>query len=57
MNDRDVPYAGGAALARAWPDASLRTTHGLGHRRILRDPEVISWAMDFVRRPSEAEAC
>ncbi len=55
--DRDVPYSGGAALAAAWPGASLKTTRGLGHRRILRDPEVIAWAMDFVRQGAEAEAC
>jgi pimeloyl-ACP methyl ester carboxylesterase len=36
------------AIARAWPGAELVTTDGLGHRRILRDPDVIARAVAFV---------
>ena len=49
--DDDTPWSDGAALARAWPDARLITTTGLGHRRILRDPSVVAAATDFVAGP------
>ena len=47
-DDRDVPYASGVALARAWKDARLVATRGLGHRRILRAREVTQDAVDFI---------
>jgi pimeloyl-ACP methyl ester carboxylesterase len=47
-NDREVPWADGDAIARAWPGASLVSTSGLGHRRILRDAEVTARAAGFV---------
>lgn len=46
--DGEVPWAEGAAVAAAWPDADLVTTHGLGHRRILRDPSVVGRVTDFL---------
>lgn len=46
--DREVAFASGLALARAWPDARLVRTEGLGHRLILRDPEVVRDAVDFI---------
>ena len=48
-NDREVSFEHGARLAAAWPRAQLRETDGLGHRRILRDPDVLAAAVDFVR--------
>jgi predicted ATPase len=48
QDDREVPWADGAAIAAAALDARLVTTHGLGHRRILRDPSVIEASVDFV---------
>jgi pimeloyl-ACP methyl ester carboxylesterase len=48
-DDPDVPYDHGVAIARAWPRAELVTTTGLGHRAILRDPEVVRRAVDFFR--------
>lgn len=47
--DRDVGFASGLALARAWPGARLLRTTGLGHRAILRDPGVVADAIDFIR--------
>jgi pimeloyl-ACP methyl ester carboxylesterase len=47
QDDREVPWADGAAIAAAALDARLLTTHGLGHRRILRDPAVIEASVDF----------
>jgi pimeloyl-ACP methyl ester carboxylesterase len=45
--DRQTAYADVLDLART-VDAQLVTTEGLGHRKILRDPAVISAVVDFV---------
>jgi pimeloyl-ACP methyl ester carboxylesterase len=47
--DPDVPYAHGEEIARAWPRAELMTTSGLGHRSVVRDPEVIGRTLSFLR--------
>lgn len=47
--DREVSFEHGARLAATWPKAQLRTTEGLGHRKILRDPDVLAATADFVR--------
>jgi pimeloyl-ACP methyl ester carboxylesterase len=46
--DREVPLTDGMAIAAAWPGARLFETAGLGHNRILRDPEVVAEAVAFV---------
>ena len=46
--DREVRPSAGLALARAWPDARFVGTRGLGHRRILRDPDVVRDVVDFI---------
>jgi pimeloyl-ACP methyl ester carboxylesterase len=48
-DDHEVAWAEGAAISAAWPGASLHTTHGLGHRRLLRDEGVVAQAVAFVR--------
>ena len=47
-DDHDVPRQEGEALARAWPGAVWEQTRGLGHRRILRDPEVVARVVAFM---------
>jgi pimeloyl-ACP methyl ester carboxylesterase len=47
-DDPDVPYAHGEEIAAAWPGAELLTTSGLGHRAVLRDPEVIQRTVAFL---------
>ena len=47
--DVTVPYDEGAAIAAAWPGAELVTTTGLGHRDIVRDREVVSRSVGFLR--------
>lgn len=47
-DDRDVPVSCGEAVAASWPGATFVRTRGLGHRRILRDAEVIERAVRFV---------
>ncbi|GAA3198326.1 alpha/beta fold hydrolase [Dactylosporangium siamense] len=46
--DRSIPVADGIAIAEAWPSARLRVTSGLGHRRLLREPEVVGAVVDFI---------
>ena len=46
--DDEVSFAEGAAIARSWPGSRLIVTHGFGHRRILKDRDVIETASAFV---------
>lgn len=59
-DDREVPWEDAARIAGAAANATLLTTEGLGHRRVLRDAEVIGRAFAFVsgqaRAPSEHDA-
>jgi pimeloyl-ACP methyl ester carboxylesterase len=45
-NDREVPFSDGEKIVRI-ADGKLAATDGLGHRRILSDPTVISTALLF----------
>jgi pimeloyl-ACP methyl ester carboxylesterase len=47
-DDRYSPFDNTAALAAAWPTATLHATTGLGHVRLLAAPEVVARAVDFV---------
>jgi len=59
--DPTVPWEEGAAIATAWRGAELVTTTGLGHRDIVRDPEIVARAVDFLRlsdvAPSRTAPC
>jgi pimeloyl-ACP methyl ester carboxylesterase len=46
--DAFTPVSDGAAIAAAWPSARLHVTTGLGHGRLLRDPDVVSEVVEFV---------
>lgn len=46
--DRVVPVRQGVRVASAWRGARLLLTEGLGHGRILRDPDVTRAAADFI---------
>jgi pimeloyl-ACP methyl ester carboxylesterase len=46
--DAEVPWQHGLVVTRAWKSADLLLTDGLGHRRILRDPDVVATAVAFV---------
>jgi pimeloyl-ACP methyl ester carboxylesterase len=48
-DDQETSWSDGRAIAGAWPDARLLTTNGLGHRRVLRDPEVVTQVVGFLR--------
>lgn len=47
-DDRQAPYADAAALVAAHPRLRLRSTRGLGHRRILSDPAIVEEVVAFV---------
>jgi pimeloyl-ACP methyl ester carboxylesterase len=47
-DDGDVAVDSARAYAAEWVHATLHETHGLGHRKILRDPAVIQMVGDFV---------
>ncbi|MFH9726658.1 alpha/beta hydrolase [Streptomyces sp. NPDC017254] len=52
-SDDMVPLAQSRLLARAHGDrARLVVTRGLGHRRILRDPDVVAEAVEFLTAPA-----
>lgn len=46
--DRQVSFDHATRLAAHLPDARLIRTHGLGHFRVLRDPEVVDAVADFI---------
>ena len=49
-DDRETSWREGESIAQSWPGAELVTTRGLGHRRILRDDDVVRAAVEFVVR-------
>lgn len=48
VDDEEIPFLEGRAVAEAWPDARFLQTKGLGHRRVLRDPEVVAATTRFL---------
>jgi pimeloyl-ACP methyl ester carboxylesterase len=46
--DVDVDSQQSERLAQAWPGALLWQTEGLGHRRILRNPDVVSGVAEYI---------
>jgi pimeloyl-ACP methyl ester carboxylesterase len=46
--DRQTAYDDTAALAGDLPDTRLVTTSGLGHHRLLRDPQVVDEVVSFI---------
>jgi pimeloyl-ACP methyl ester carboxylesterase len=46
--DGEIPWQHGAAIARAWRGAEMLMTEGLGHRRILKDPDVLAASVAFI---------
>jgi pimeloyl-ACP methyl ester carboxylesterase len=51
IGDREVPFDHGADIAEAWPGAKFVPLRGLGHRRLLRDSQVVEKAVDFIAEP------
>ena len=51
--DRDIPFSQAERIAAAWSTARLIPTDGLGHRRILRNQDVIETCVEFIRNPPD----
>lgn len=47
-DDADVPLACAQTYARHWPGCRVFTTSGLGHRKVLHDPAVVTRVVTFV---------
>ena len=55
VGDRIVPFTDGETIAHAAPPGTLVSTHGLGHHRVLRAPEVLDAVVPFVADGVRAE--
>jgi pimeloyl-ACP methyl ester carboxylesterase len=55
-DDREVPFSESEAIHGAWPGATLLPTESLGHRRILRDAEVVDHVTRFLATAKQAAA-
>ena len=47
-DDREVAWTDGESIARAWPGAELVETRGLGHTKIVHDPDIVRRAVAFL---------
>lgn len=47
-NDKEVPYEEGILIHENWEGSELQLTEGLGHKRILTNPEVINAVVHFL---------
>lgn len=57
VHDRDdtaVPFRHATAAIRAWPQARLLQTSGLGHWRVLTDPSVVGEVTRFLTQPQSS---
>lgn len=48
-DDDETHYRGALEIEEAWPESRVVTTRGLGHRRILRDNEVLGRIAEFLK--------
>lgn len=51
-DDRETAWQDGADIAAKWPRATMKTTTGLGHNRILRDPQVVEEVVAYLSAPA-----
>lgn len=49
-DDKEVPVMESEVIARHWTDSTLHLTRGLGHTRLLADPDTIQRIVSFVAR-------
>jgi pimeloyl-ACP methyl ester carboxylesterase len=52
-HDREAPLASGERVSNAWHGARLMVTEGLGHRRVLWNPEVVDRVASFASAAAE----
>jgi pimeloyl-ACP methyl ester carboxylesterase len=46
--DREIPFEDARTFVSSWPGSKLVVTSGLGHRAILRDPDVVAATAAFL---------
>jgi len=46
--DEEIPFEHGLSLAAVMPATQFKATHGLGHHRVARNPEVIRRVVEFL---------
>ena len=46
-DDKDIAYSEGEGYANDLPDVEFVTTEGLGHRQILKEPEIMNKIIEF----------
>jgi len=51
QDDSFVPFTHSHHLCKRWPWAKLVATKGLGHRKILDDPDVVTQSVTFIIEP------
>jgi pimeloyl-ACP methyl ester carboxylesterase len=54
--DAEVPFEHGKSIAEAWPGARLERLTGVGHRRMLRDVDLIKVATHFIANQGQTGA-
>ena len=54
--DAEVPFEHGRSIAEAWPGARLELLRQMGHRRMLRDADVINSATAFITSVNDDSA-
>ena len=53
-DDREIPFAHGMEISQAIPQAQFLATTGLGHRRVLKDQNVINLVTQFAEQSRAA---
>jgi pimeloyl-ACP methyl ester carboxylesterase len=53
-SDLETSYQGSVDVVDLWPGARLETSEGLGHRRVLRDPDLVKKAVEFLAERAPA---
>ncbi|MEU4602800.1 alpha/beta fold hydrolase [Kribbella sp. NPDC023972] len=54
-SDPETSYQGSVDVLAHWPGARLETSEGLGHRRVLRDPDLVKKAVVFLAERAPAD--
>ncbi len=49
VHDKAVRFKAALEIKQNWPEIEIFETKGLGHRRVLRDPEVLKIVLQFVQ--------
>jgi len=51
--DKEIPIIHSELLCQKWPWAELRPTHGLGHRTILDDDDIVEGVLTFIQKSKD----